>query len=852
MKKFFVFLISVCLLLLGCLADKTESKEPPTVVINTNSNQVKVDKKFSFNVVTKELNGASLTNKTDVEFKADEADIGSSILGNSSSTEETYGTIVFENETKKITSSTKSVSFSTTGTGEQDLGADALFTEPGTITVYSSVTSENGEEQEETDIQVVDNLSPVIKFAWATDLLADDDEGYPFSYSASLAGSIDEDGTIEKFTYEIFNSDGEVAVSLCELYSQTDFSFTLTKADDYVMTITAVDDKGAVDTAIVKFRVDDILDPEVELLLKDKYYLNETFYFNAKIKDRDGEFSLVEWNFGDGSTEEYDYLKNKKYEKGKLTHLYEEAGKYTVTLTVEDEKAHVTKVSKEIEIVKADLEFKVCLADGITSIKNEDVVCGQNLKFDLSESSNASAVEKVSFFFRPLDATGKEGDLFPLIDENGDNLVTAPNGGVFDTKVVWNTSNIKGYENVYTDGVQQGILVAQFQYTDGELCNKVEVVEVLQPPLAKIEVKYLGNVVNEILNMKNDCNILLDASSSEGKIALYQYFVSIDGGTWGPISEETSNSNILYKIETIGNYKFKVVVKTGNLKNESFAYSLHTKAKVEIAQHSCSNPYIDKLNMFSSLSLVPATKTYYDADIEYIYSTSRDNFSTKTIYDKKREIFTIHSFEYLFDEKKYSKNNDYESVTIKLDLRLKDKIIGSTTKTYLVYTGVKTAISGMKIIFKLLPKKDAIQNGREIRHGTYCKAIVCDLTDNDCFPNKNQNRIAYELDFDFYYPQNMQRVQISNGLSENHANTVKYYIKSKDDINYLTNSGWASGYPSLHTHMDEWLYTNATLKAIDVKTSCDLNSVTRKGMHMDFDKWCGAWWWEPDKSDCFN
>ena len=568
--------MSVCLVLLGCLADKTESKEPPTVVINTDNNQVKVDKKFSFNIVTKEFNGESLTNNTKVTFKNSE----SLILANSTNSEETYGTIVFENETKKITSSTKSVSFSTTGTGEQDLGADALFNEPGTITVSSSVTSENGEEQEETEIEVVDNLSPVIKFAWATDLLADD-ETYPFSYSASLAGSIDEDGTIEKFTYQVLGSDGEEAVSLCELYSQTDFSFTLTKADDYVMTITAVDDKGAVDTAIVKFRVDDILDPEVELLLKDKYYLNETFYFNADINDRDGRLRLVKWNFGDSNTEEYDYKENEKYKKNSLVHPYEEAGKYTVTLTVEDEKAHITKVSKEIEIVKADLEFKVCLADGITSIKNEDVVCGQNLKFDLSESSNASAVKKVSFFFRPLDADGKEGDLFPLIDENGNNLVTAPNGGVFDTKVVWNTSNIKGYENVYTDGVQQGILVAQFQYTDEELCNVKEVVEVLQPPVPALSVIMNNNVVTSA-EMTESFSILLDASASEGSISKYQYYVSIDGGSWGPISEKTSNDRLIYIVSKIANYKFKVKEFIGDINSESKEYGFSVIAKTAL------------------------------------------------------------------------------------------------------------------------------------------------------------------------------------------------------------------------------------------------------------------------------
>ena len=145
--------------------------------------------------------------------------------------------------------------------------------------------------------------------------------------SFSAAGSEDLDGEILEYRWSFDDGTGS--------FFEENPSHTFTDPDTYTVSLTVTDNDGLTHTATANCVVE--LPPNVmptanangpyEARVKD-----EVSFSSTGSDDSDGEIVSYEWDFGDGSPTS---------SETNPTHVYEEAGDYTVTLTVTDNREGV-------------------------------------------------------------------------------------------------------------------------------------------------------------------------------------------------------------------------------------------------------------------------------------------------------------------------------------------------------------------------------------------------------------------------------------------------------------------------------------------------------------------------------
>ena len=183
-------------------------------------------------------------------------------------------------------------------------------------------------------------------------------ENFPIDFDAS--GSYDPDGDTLEFRWD-FDSDGTW---------DTDWSpFFITsyiRCDDFsgIVTLEVTDGSlSDIDTTSIEVNnlapIIDVLEAKPESV---QCYMEE-IEFTGIGKDPGCDELIVEWDFGDGSIETYDFFANFN---SVLTHTYDSFGKYTVTLTVNDDDGGVT--SKQIEIEIKDTKPPKLIGECVESV----------------------------------------------------------------------------------------------------------------------------------------------------------------------------------------------------------------------------------------------------------------------------------------------------------------------------------------------------------------------------------------------------------------------------------------------------------------------------------------------------
>ena len=183
--------------------------------------------------------------------------------------------------------------------------------------------------------------------------------------------SSDPDNDILSYTWEL----GEAGGPTYTASKNSKFNLDLDEGD-YSVTLTVEDPDGETNAVTHSFSVTNL--PPVAIISSDKnsVFTEEAIQFSGDDSyDPEGDALDYLWDFGDNQTSS---LKSPQ-------HSWGEAGRYTVTLTVEDGNGQEGTSSKSIEIKSLGPTAEFVFRDGGSEV--EKVRTGANITLDASDSS---------------------------------------------------------------------------------------------------------------------------------------------------------------------------------------------------------------------------------------------------------------------------------------------------------------------------------------------------------------------------------------------------------------------------------------------------------------------------------
>ena len=254
--------------------------------------------------------------------------------------------------------STKMSDFVTIDTPGNDLVLTLLVQDPGGLT--------------NQDIVVINvepgNRPPVAKIVTPSNGGAYS-EGKEVTFDGMA--SSDPDNDILSYNWDL----GEAGGPTYTASKQSKFSLDLEEGD-YSVTLTVEDPDGEANSISHSFSVTNL--PPVAIIKSDKtsVFTEEIIEFSGDDSyDPEGDALDYLWDFGDNQTSS---LKSPQ-------HSWGEAGRYTVTLTVEDGNGQEGTSSKSIEIKSLGPTAEFVFKDGGSEV--EKIRAGANITLDASDSS---------------------------------------------------------------------------------------------------------------------------------------------------------------------------------------------------------------------------------------------------------------------------------------------------------------------------------------------------------------------------------------------------------------------------------------------------------------------------------
>ncbi|RLF48029.1 MAG: hypothetical protein DRN29_00935 [Thermoplasmata archaeon] len=172
----------------------------------------------------------------------------------------------------------------------------------------------------------VRNLPPVANFSWSPTEV--------FSYTLvefNASSSYDSDGSIVNYTWNF--GDGNAGYGVLPTHKYTN-------SGTYIIVLTVRDDMGAESSMEIEFEVKNRKPDAKFIFTPEEPYAGEEINFTDLSSDLDGKIVEWRWDFGDGSI---------VYGKD-VTHAYDKAGEYTVTLQVKDDEGAKANYSMTIKI----------------------------------------------------------------------------------------------------------------------------------------------------------------------------------------------------------------------------------------------------------------------------------------------------------------------------------------------------------------------------------------------------------------------------------------------------------------------------------------------------------------------
>jgi PKD repeat protein len=309
------------------------------------------------------------------------------------------------------------------GSTASSVTASHAYTVAGTYTIVLEVTDDKG--LKDTDSRTItvaerpgpsENKPPVASFTFAAQNPQQEGKvsvGDKVVFDASA--SYDPDGEITVYQWEL--EPGSVRTGRSVTY-------TYRKAGNYAVTLTVEDDKGATDSETKYVDVAAIAPkPPVALFtfvpLEPKPGDLISFDASASYDPDGGDIILYQWDFGDGTAGE-----------GKqVTHTYNQAGSYPVTLTVtdDDEPPQAGQYKGEVLILTGQIEV-------VSQFR--------------SPGPNPRGLAWDGRYLWCADASG-EGTLYKIDPSSGSAVSAIPSPGMepaglaWDGKYLWNVDRIE-------------------------------------------------------------------------------------------------------------------------------------------------------------------------------------------------------------------------------------------------------------------------------------------------------------------------------------------------------------------------------------------------------------------------
>jgi PKD repeat protein len=326
------------------------------------------------------------------------------------------------------------------------------FSSSGTYTVTLTVTDNQGAIGTDTAVATIMNRPPVANAG--PDVTAATLSVVTFNGS----GSSDPDGTIASYAWNFGDGATASGVSVTHAFSSS---------GTYAVTLTVTDNKGstATDTAVATITNR----PPVANAGPDQSATAgiPVSFSGSGSSDPDGSIASYAWNFGDSTTGS----------GVTATHTYPNAGTYTATLTVTDDKGATASDRATITVTSAagatwakkwgatDTES---VASIVTDPSGNIYVIGllrESVTIDGTALTNKGASDILLAKFSPTGALVWARDLGGASDESARSIAYDGNGNVDIVGQFSGTTNLGG-ANLVANGVQD-MFVAQFNAATG-------------------------------------------------------------------------------------------------------------------------------------------------------------------------------------------------------------------------------------------------------------------------------------------------------------------------------------------------------------------------------------------------
>ncbi|MCW4034587.1 MAG: PKD domain-containing protein, partial [Candidatus Bathyarchaeota archaeon] len=212
------------------------------------------------------------------------------------------------------------------GTTSEERNPSHQYAQKGEYTVMLTVTDNNGEQDTQTTKITVENLEPTADFDCATAKLI---AGETVQFTDD---STDPEDAIVSYLWDF--GDGYTSTN-------KDSTHKFETAGTYHVTLTVTDDEGATDAVSKPFTIVDNAVPVASFECDvTAPVAGDEIVFDESSQDQDGTIVSWSWDFGDGTTS---HDQNP-------SHTYEEAGTYTVTLTVIDDLGAQNTYTMNLEV----------------------------------------------------------------------------------------------------------------------------------------------------------------------------------------------------------------------------------------------------------------------------------------------------------------------------------------------------------------------------------------------------------------------------------------------------------------------------------------------------------------------
>ncbi|MFA5792307.1 MAG: PKD domain-containing protein [Candidatus Gracilibacteria bacterium] len=379
---------------------------------------------------------------------------------------------------------------------------DGIYTVTLNVTYMDLKSGQEFDYEQDVDVSIQNETT-------AASFVASPESGdIPLKVDFDATGSYDPDGEITAYEWD-FDGDGRYDDGEGE-----EATYTFEQEGNYSVTLRVTDNNGQSTTTTMTIEAGSVGGMRAVISTNAGtdgiYYTGTEYEFDGEMSQiEQGKITKYSWNFGDGS---------KTLESRSVSHTFEEAGTYTVDLTVQNQDGVYDKATLEIDVVDEG-------TSPVAKITTTPAL----------ENGVVSGAVPLTVIFNGSSSTDKESDIVEYSwDFNGDGIVDS-------------TGNTVTYTYQEIGDYTARLVLVDSAANEGEATVPVSVTK--QGVLARLEVNTANGEVPLVVKF--------DASGStykEGNIVSYEY--DFGDGT----DSYVGGSSVTYKYTGVGTFNASVTV----------------------------------------------------------------------------------------------------------------------------------------------------------------------------------------------------------------------------------------------------------------------------------------------------